>query len=250
MPTYRDRGIVLRTKSLRDADRHYVIYTERHGKIVVLAKGSRRGKSKMSPHLGTFGVVDLMIAKGRIIDRLAGAGLAESCRAILTSLPKTALSQGFLLAVDTMTKRDLPDERLFALIREFLLTLDAAPEPEPGGRSLAFDCAAAKLMDLLGFGLELGECVSCRAPLVPEGNVVNVARGGAECASCRDPFVPPASADAIKALRFFRSESVTAATLLRLGDRARREVGFIVDLLLTAHLEGRFSALHYLKTVA
>jgi DNA repair protein RecO (recombination protein O) len=250
MPTYRDRGVVLRTKTLRDADRHYVIYTEHHGKIVVLAKGSRRGKSKMSPHLGSFGMVDLMVAKGRVIDRLAGAGLAESCRGIITSLSKTALAQGFLLAVDTMTKRELPDDRLFALVREFLLALDAAPEPEPGTRSLAFDAAAAKLMDLLGFGLELGECVSCRSALVPEGNAVNVARGGVECASCRDPLAATASADAIKALRFLRAEPIAAAALLRLGDRARREVGFLTDLLLTAHLEGRFTALHYLKTVA
>lgn len=250
MPTFRDRGVVLRAKTLRDADRHYVIYTERHGKIVVLAKGSRRGKSKMSPHLGTFGVVDLMIAKGRIIDRLAGAGLVEACRGIIPSLPKTALAQGFLLAVDTMTKRDLPDDRLFALVREFLLALDAAPQEEPGTRSLVFDAAAAKLMDLLGFGLELGECVSCRATLVPEGNAVNVARGGVECANCRDPFAQPATADAIKALRFFRTEPVAAAPLLRLNDRSRREVGFLTDLLLTSHLEGRFSALHYLKAVA
>jgi DNA repair protein RecO (recombination protein O) len=63
MATYRDKGIVLRSKTLRDADRHYVIFTERHGKVLILAKGSRRGKSKMSPHLGSFGVVDIMIAR-------------------------------------------------------------------------------------------------------------------------------------------------------------------------------------------
>ncbi|HTM68563.1 MAG TPA: DNA repair protein RecO [Candidatus Binatia bacterium] len=250
MATYRDKGIVLRTKTLRDADRHYVVFTETHGKVLLLAKGSRRGKSKMAPHLGSFGVVDLMVAKGRIVDRLAGAGLATPYRSLIDSLEKTALAQGVLLAVDAMTKRELPEPRIFALLAEWLAALDAGPAPDPGRRHVLFDAAIGKLMDVLGFAIDLKRCVRCRNPLVPEGNAVNVIAGGIECAGCKDPGAASVSPEAIKALRFLRAEPFASAPSLRLPSGVRREVGFITDLMLTTHLEDRFSALHYLKAVA
>lgn len=250
MATYCDRGVVLANRTLRDADRHYIIYTAAHGKILVLAKGSRRGRSKMSPHLASFGVADLMIAKGRLIDRLAGASLIRPYRSILLSLQKTALSQGFLLAVDALTKRELPEERVFRLIEEFLAAVDDGPESERGSRGLAFDAAAARLLDLLGFALELRECVRCRLALVPDGNAMNVMLGGVECASCRGPLSATVSADAIKAMRFFRREPIAASAALVIPAQARREIAFLTDLLLTTHLEGRFHALQYLEAVA
>lgn len=249
MPTFRENAVVLKTKALRDADRHYVLFTEGRGKVTVLAKGSRKGKSKMAPHLAPFGTVDVMIAKGRVIDRLAGASLVRPCREIMRSLQRTALAQGFLLAVDALTKRDLPDERTFRLIVEFLDAVDGGPEPEDGERGIAFDAGVAKLLDLLGFALELRECVRCRNPLVPDGNALNVLRGGMECASCRDPLATPVSTAAIKALRFFRQEPVASSALLALTPQVRREVSFLTDLLLSSQIENRFHALKYMRSV-
>jgi DNA repair protein RecO (recombination protein O) len=249
MPTYRDRGFVLKTKTLRDADRHYTMYTEQHGKVVLLAKGSRRGRSKMSPHLAGFGMVELMVAKGKLIDRMAGASLVTPYRGILESLPKTAVAQSFLLAMDALTKREFPDERLFTLLAEFFQALEAGDEPS-AGRNLLFDAGVAKLLEMLGHGLELGVCVGCRQMLVPAGNAMNVLRGGVECLGCKGPMSMDIGADAIKALRFLRTEPFLAASTLRLDDRCRRETAFVTDLLLMSHLEERFSALRYMKTVA
>lgn len=248
MPTFRDKGIVLRTKSLRDADRHYIVFTRDHGKVLLLAKGSRKGKSKMSPHLAGFGVVDVMVAKGKIVDRLAGADLTTAYRDVFGSLEKTALAQGVLLAVDAMTRRDLPDERIFALLTDWFDALNGSIVPVDA-RSPLFDAAVYRLMDLLGFGFDLHRCVQCRVALVPEGNAISAAHGGIECADCREPVSQPISAEAIKALRFLRGGPLQHVPLLRLEPRHRREVGFVTDLLLATHLEDRFSALRYLRAV-
>jgi DNA repair protein RecO (recombination protein O) len=251
MPTYRDKGFVLKARGLRDADRHYAIFTQYHGKIVVLAKGSRKGSSKLAPHLGTFGMVDVMVARGRVIDRLAGASIVVSHGRIMESLEKTALLQSFLIAVDALTKRELPDERIFALIDEVQRTLVADTAMLPGtGRSLLFDAACARLLDLLGFGVELGECVTCRNALVPEGNAMNIIRGGIECAGCRDGMAMLVSPETIKAMRYLRTGPLEAVPLLRMPQKTRHDVGFVTDLLLTHHLESRFSALQYLRQVA
>ncbi|MEY4723198.1 MAG: hypothetical protein RLZZ324_711 [Candidatus Parcubacteria bacterium] len=249
MATYRDQAVVLRSKTIRDADRHYVLFTRERGKVTVLAKGARKGKGKLGPHLSHFGVVDVMVAKGRVIDRLAGASLVQPHKGIILSLSRTALAQGFLLAVDALVRRDLPDERLYGLVCEFLDAIESGPEPMEGERGLAFDAGIARLFDLLGHGIELQECVRCRSTLVPEGNALNLHRGGMECASCRDPLATPISAETIKALRFFRSESVGMTAVLRLPLSVRREVGFVTDLLLSTQIENRFHALKYMKAV-
>lgn len=250
MATYRDRGFVLKTKEIRDTDRHYSIFTEHHGKVVVLAKGSRCGRSKMAPHMGSFGMVDLMIAKGKMIDRLAGASLAVPYGGIMGSLEKTALLQSFLLTVDALTKRELPEARIFRLIGELQESLSGAVfRTAASGRNTLFDAAASKLLDILGFAVELSRCVSCRGDLVPSGNALSVLRGGIECASCRDEMSITVAPETIKAMRYFRSEPLCAALALQISPKVQRDMSFITELLLAHHLDSRFSTLHYLNAV-
>lgn len=250
MATYRDTGIVLRTKAVRETDRHYSVFTKTHGKVVLLAKGTRKTKSKMSPHMASVGVVDIMVAKGKVMDRLAGADLVRSYRRIPASLERTAHAQGLLLAVDALTRRELPEPRIFDLAVSYLDALDDERWSAPSGRSLLFDAAAVKLLAVLGFGLELEACVGCRTPLVPEGNALNILRGGMECSSCRRPVSVPVGDGTIKTLRLFGSEPFATVAKLALDEATRRQVVFVVDLLLTTQLESAFGALRYLRSVA
>ena len=250
MPTYRDHGLVLKSRAVRDADRHFTVFTRDHGKVQLLAKGSRRGRSKMSGHLTGFGVVDVMVARGRLADHLAGVELIEAAPAVFGSLAKAALVQGAFLTADAFTRRDQPDERLFVLLRDFLFAVDALPEPTASDRILLLGGFAAKLTALLGFGLEIGECVRCRQPLSPHGNALNVVRGGAECRSCRDGLAPSVTPEAIKALRYLREAPVAEAVRLVAPAPVLRELNFLTELQLAAHLEGHLPALRYLQAVA
>jgi DNA repair protein RecO (recombination protein O) len=249
MPTYRDRGIVLKIRPVRDADRYYTIFTENHGKISVLAKGSRRGRSKMSPHLAGFGVVDLMIARGRLIDRLAGASLSRSFNGILDSLSQTSLAQSLLLAVDDLTRRELPEERVFRLLSSFLETLGRGYAMEPAAGEMIFAATAIKLLDILGFAPELAACVRCRRSLSPDASFLNAGRGGLECAVCKSPQSLPVTAETASALRLMRREELSVVRSLPVGTRAARQISSVIECLLSGHLEDRFAALNYLKLV-
>jgi DNA repair protein RecO (recombination protein O) len=249
MPTYRDRGIVLKIRPVRDADRYYTIFTENHGKISVLAKGSRRGRSKMSSHLAGFGVVDLMIARGRLIDRLAGASLSRSFNGILDSLSQTSLAQSLLLAVDDLTRRELPEERVFRLLSSFLETLGKAGTLEPDAGEMIFAATAIKLLDILGFAPELAACVRCRRSLSSDASFLNAGRGGLECAICRSPHSLPVTVETASALRMMRREELSVVRSLSVGARAARQISLVIECLLSGHLEDRFAALNYLKLV-
>lgn len=249
MSTYRDKAIVLRVRPLKEADRQYIIYTERHGKVSLIARGAKKCKSKMSPHLGAFGVAEVMVAHGRKFDRLAGASLVSPTAAAADSAERSSMTQAFFACADALTRRDQPDARIFSLLAGYLDALAVAPPPAVGTRPLLFDCACSKLFDLLGVGLELAACVRCRGALVPDGNGVNVVRGGVECASCHDGMSLAVSSGAIKTLRYFRSESLRSSSALRVPPQVRREVSFLIDLLLSDHLDARAPVLRYLHAL-
>jgi DNA repair protein RecO (recombination protein O) len=249
MPTYRDKAIVLRVQGLRDHDRHYTVFTETHGKLTLLAKGLRRTRSKMSPHMAAFGVVDIMVARGKVFDRLAGASLIESRRTLMDSLPHSSVAQSLLLAVDGLTGKENPESRIFALLRDFMGTVELLPEAALQTRTIVFDAAIIKLLDILGHGLELDVCVSCRRRFGFDGNAMNILRGGIECLDCRGGASSPVSGDTIKVLRFLRAASLGAAPALRLELPIRRQVSFLTDILLTSHLEARFDPLRYMNSV-
>lgn len=245
MPTYRDKAIVLKVQSLRDADRRYCLFTEGHGKIDLLAKGTRRGQSKMSPHLAPFGVVEVMVARGRHFDRLAGASLGRSFGGVLQSLPRTVAAQSFLLTVDALTRRELPDDRVFRLAEDFLAALDALPASDERAQLVNYAGGVVKLLDLIGFAPELQQCVRCRRDLEQDGNAADFSRGGLICPRCRDSQTWSVSANLIKTMRFLRREGFAAISALRLDSRTAAELNRVVDSLLGMHVENRFAAWEY-----
>lgn len=250
MPTYRDHAIVLKTTAVRDADRRYIFYTRSHGKVAVLAKGSRRSKSKMSPHLGGFGLVDVMIAKGKRLDCLAGASLERYYGSILDDLDTAAAAQGFLLVIDALTKQELPEERIFELAAACLETLDAGAK---GNAGAVFHAAVLQLLGILGLAPELEHCVRCRNTLprtglpAAAGASLSIVRGGFECGRCRAPESVAVTADAVKVLRFLVRQPLATAARLRFTHGIHREILMLTDLFLASHLERRLPALGYVR---
>ncbi|MBU0625798.1 DNA repair protein RecO [Patescibacteria group bacterium] len=249
MATYRDQAIVLRMRGLHDHDRYYTVFTADHGKVTLLAKGLRRTRSKMSPHMAALGVVEIMVARGKVFDRLAGANLLEPHRELLESLPRSAITQSFLLAVDSLTRQEYPEPRIFLLLQDFMQVVASLSEDVLSARTIIFDAAVLKLLDILGHGLELDVCVSCRQCFEFDGNALNILRGGIECLNCRSGSSITISGDTIKVLRFIRTTSLKVIPALRLELPVRQQVAFLTDILLTSHLEAKFDPLRYMNSV-
>ena len=65
MSLFRDKGVVLRTYRLGEADKIIVFLTERHGKVRAVAKGIRKTTSKFGGRLEPLTQVDLLLWQGR-----------------------------------------------------------------------------------------------------------------------------------------------------------------------------------------
>ena len=78
MNQYRDKGIVLRTYNLGEADRIVVIMTQDHGKVRAVAKGVRKTRSKIGARLEVLSHVEVLLYKGKGLDTVNQVELIES----------------------------------------------------------------------------------------------------------------------------------------------------------------------------
>jgi DNA repair protein RecO (recombination protein O) len=124
--TYRTTGINLRAMPLGENDRLVTILTREHGLIRVVAPGARKHGSGMAGRSGLFVVNDLLISKGKSLDRISQAEIVQSYQGLGQNLAKLTASQYLaeLTLLQALTAQ--PQEDLFLLLTEHLTRLQSA----------------------------------------------------------------------------------------------------------------------------
>lgn len=98
---YRDRGVVLRTAKLGEADRIITIITSGHGKVRAVAKGARRTRSKLAGHVEPLRHVDLQLYRGRgELDIVTGAVTLDRWPSLRSDLDRLGMAMTLAEAVD------------------------------------------------------------------------------------------------------------------------------------------------------
>jgi recombinational DNA repair protein (RecF pathway) len=164
----------------------------------------------------------------------------------MDSLSRSALAQGFLLLVDSLTRREQSEPRVFDLIEELFAALEKVEPPAVGdGRGPLFDAAAIKLLDIAGFGPELDRCVHCRREL-GDSAAMNFFRGGLECRDCRQADSLPVLPETRERLRRLRQQPLVESAVEK---PPHHHVGRLVEALLAGHADEHFSTLNFLRRV-
>ena len=70
-------GIVLKRNNYGEADRLVVVFTEKFGKITLIAKGVRRLKSKIAGSIELFSISDLTVSKGKNLFVLTASSMIK-----------------------------------------------------------------------------------------------------------------------------------------------------------------------------
>jgi DNA repair protein RecO (recombination protein O) len=246
---YKTQGIILRRRDYRENDGLFSIYTRERGKIEAVAKGVKKIKSKMSPHLVYFSSIELMIARGKKFDQIAGATMIKNFSGIKSDLSTIILASFCLEAIDALIKVEHKDERIWKLLNEFLeifeiknSKLEKSPPPplvrgDKGGLARAF---SLKLLSYLGYTPEFYNCVVCKNKIVPDGNIFSFKKGGLVCGKCyktRKIEGLKISTNAIKVLRLMLKEDLKKFMKLRILPGLSGEINKIIDSFLAVHLE-------------
>lgn len=180
MTLFRDRGVVLRTIRLGEADRIVTLMTEEHGKVRAVAKGVRRTGSKFGSRLEPLSHVALLGWQGRgDLDIVNQAEVIDTFRTVREDLDRMASAMSMLEVVDQIGQERHANPRLYTMLVGALATLAERSSP------MVVPAFFLKVLALEGTEPVLDACVSCGEAQVELLVAFDLVEGGILCRGCR-----------------------------------------------------------------
>lgn len=145
---YTTEAIVLKRRSIGEADRILTLFTREYGKMNVIAKGIRRLGSRRSPHVEVFSHSTLMLARAKTWDIVTEATPIDSFSLLRLELPRVSSAYYLSELVDAL----LPDRQehadVFTLLVGALQMLNRRIVIDPAAANEEY---ALELLRLLGY---------------------------------------------------------------------------------------------------
>lgn len=139
-------GIVLKRRSIGEADRLLTIFTRQHGKIQVKAAGVRKISSKRASHIEPLNRISCTVYKGQGTPVLTEATSTESFSALKENLTHVGFAYHVCELVDSLCPENQENSYVFDLLETLLKNMC---EEENAGRLIhAFE---VELLKALGY---------------------------------------------------------------------------------------------------
>jgi DNA repair protein RecO (recombination protein O) len=174
---YRDRGVVLRSIKLGEADRIVTVFTQGHGKVRAVAKGIRKPGSRFGARLEPTTHLALQCYQGRELDVVTQVETIDANRAVREHYGCLTHAVAMLEAVDHVTPERERNPAIYRMLVGALRTLADRISP------LVAPAFFWKLLSLEGFHPYLEGCVRCEATK-GELPAFDPGEGGLLCADC------------------------------------------------------------------
>lgn len=122
--TYKTTGINLNGIPMGENDRLMTILTPEYGLIRAIAPGARKYKSSLRGRSELFVVNELLLVKGRNLDRITQAETQESYPKLSQNLAKLIISQYLAELVLYLAVSQQPQTELYSLLTEHLTRIE------------------------------------------------------------------------------------------------------------------------------
>lgn len=165
--TYRATGINLKAIPIGESDRLMTILTPERGLIKAIVPGARKSKSSLGGRSGLFMVNDLLIFKGRSLDKVTQAQTLICYGKLIEDLGKLAASQYLAEIVLAQALSDRPQVELYQLLLLHLGRINNLDRGDNTG-SIAHLCQGIfHLLALDGIAPQVYGCCITRQPIEP-----------------------------------------------------------------------------------
>ncbi|MEH2122922.1 DNA repair protein RecO [Nostoc sp.] len=166
--TYKATGINLKTQALGESDKIVTILTREFGLIRAVAPGSRKHNSSLGGRSGMFVVNELLIAKGRSLDKITQAQTLKTYPGLAKDLGKLSASQYLAEIVLCEALSEQPQEELYDLFNEHLHRLEMVSSANPSGVLAHLAHGVFHLLALAGLTPQVQICCLSQHPLKPD----------------------------------------------------------------------------------
>ena len=168
---YKATGIVLKGSSLKENDRLITVLTPEYGLIRAVAPGAKKYKSQLRGRTELFVINELLIIKGRSLDKIIQADTVYTYPGLSRDIGKLATAQylaelSLALAVD-----EQPQPDLYQLLNEHLRRIEGFTIGESVYPYLAQ--AVFHLTAIAGLTPQIFECCVTQNEIVPDLDLAN-----------------------------------------------------------------------------
>ncbi len=170
--TYPATGINLKSMPFGETDRLVTVLTAEVGLLRAVAPGARKQKSRLRGRIEPFVVNELLVVKGRSLDRIIQAETQHSYPGLSKDLAKLAAAQYWAEIALGLALSEQPQVELYAALNASLVLLEGQPclaeTPAAAARQLA--CLSSGTLQLLavgGIGPQLTACCRSGRSLAP-----------------------------------------------------------------------------------
>lgn len=254
--TYKTKAIVLKSRPFPRGARLYTLYSERFGKIKGVAAGSQKIKSKVAGHLQPFSIVEVMMAKGRTIDRLAQGRYLQGYPSFVQDFHFFLQGSYVLEVIESLTDEGVSDYQIWQLIEELFSELHEQSLWALNGFGQVSDKAdllirlfALKLLDRFGFRPELSNCLQCKSTLNPDAIYFSVHQGGLICHNCiqEGTVAHSITEDHVKYLRHALQSPISQAHRVVLDNELQKKIIWDIDQMVMMQLQRPLRLMKYLQ---
>lgn len=249
--TYTTTGIILKRRDFLENDKLFCLLTKDHGKLEIIAKGTKKITSKLNSYMEPFYLVKVMIAKGKKLDRLANCDLLTSYQNLRKDLFGFALINYLSEINDGLIEgKTETNDKL-----ELLLAVLDILEKEIGKKNneqllMLINVYILKFLALLGYQPEIQRCMICHKGILLTKNIFDFSQGGIVCEECKKVCliedylqVPDV---VIKFLQLAQEKELTDFIDLNIKSDDLKKINQVVYKLLLVNLEKPIKSYEFL----
>jgi DNA repair protein RecO (recombination protein O) len=175
------RAVVLSSRPLGEADRIVSLFSKTDGRIDGVVKGVRRTKSRWGGRLEPFGVVDLVLFRGRSLYTVTSAQLVSVFTHLRDDREAVTVAGIACEAAAGLFGEEEEHVNVFTLLARLLFEADVGFEGRAAEAPLALG-ALLKILSEAGYMPVMGHCAACGGGGLAVG--FSAARGGLVCTEC------------------------------------------------------------------
>lgn len=253
--TYTTEGIILKRKDYQENDRLFFVFTKEHGKLQVVAKGTKKISSKLNSYLEPMYLVRLMIAKGKGFDKLANCNLLESYQ----NLREDQSLLGFYLLSyiaevnEGLIEGQTFEQKKFELLEQVLGILNHQVSNGYKKLLLITNVYFLKLLSLLGYQPEIQRCLECNKGILLTKNIFDFSQGGIICEECKKVCLIEdyliISDGVIKILQLAKEKELDFFINLQVRAEDDKQFDQVVNRLLLVNLERSIKSYQYINRI-
>jgi DNA repair protein RecO (recombination protein O) len=230
---YRYTGIILNKRNVGETDRICTVYTLEGGKVRSIAKGVRKPHAKLASSLENITLADITIIKSKGLGKITGSIVENNFSALKCDCDALLETFAGLNMFDKLVDFENPDPKVFGLLKNYLEAIEFCCVNGIAEKFLLLRLGfAVKLLDALGYTIEVNSCACCGKTLSQESLCFSSSAGGTLCLQCSDgneSAILPVRVNAIKMMRIFLKNNISALVKIQATREDCDSLHLVVD---------------------